>query len=781
MFSSTRNLQKLFLNDNNISIFSLPLDIFDKLSNLTLLYLHNNVWKNATTYSDSLIAHLSKLKYLSIDGIPGVNFTTGFSRLINLTDLSIYGGLDIVTNDTFAVFRDSAISNLKIQTDALHELQPMSFAHFQSLKTLDLSNNIGLGLMNASHSWWGLQFTNMTKLILTSITRRGIGAVSLASGFFMHLDQTKITIVMLNKNNIIDMEPKLSSSLHYLEYIDLSYNRLSDTSSLILDLWKLRHLQHLDVSHQEKRYVQHRGIRSTEQAASLTRFNKLVTNLKDKSSANMTDFFFQHCKTPRLKPCSNARYDDSKHPLPDYGTWCLPVGRNVTVVKLSASINVNYKNMPPMVLFGGSRIKRFEYRLNGLEQWRGPLIATRPAKDMVLDFSDNKFWCIAPDAFNITFKQGTTFEEFILSGNKLATQMEVDINGITFKDFVQLGKLNLANNGIKKLTSGIFSHLPNMKVLNLSQNSLRQIDFEFSHMKTLQMLDLSNNLLTSLQESTLQKFSVLIVKSHLLINLLGNPLQCSCETQHFLKWIKQHRKQLVNFAAYTCWYKGKVVRFSNLTEVVMVDLDFQCTKQTITTIIGVIAPACLLTFLLILIVIAVFCYRYRLKLWNFFLVLAGRYQRLTDDTIFTYDAFVAYSCKDSQWVHDELVLHLENDNDHQSLHLCVHERDFLPGENILDNISSKMDESRKVILVISRNFTRNKYCKFETDYARHLSVTKARNLIVPVILEDVRMEDMWHSLRWIVCNLTYIEWPQWEPDREEFWQKLRETVIESDQ
>ena len=158
----------------------------------------------------------------------------------------------------------------------------------------------------------------------------------------------------------------------------------------------------------------------------------------------------------------------------------------------------------------------------------------------------------------------------------------------------------------------------------------------------------------------------------------------------------------------------------------------------------------------------------------------GPYQRLPDDTIFTYeyDALVVYSSEDSQWVHNELVSHLENDND-QFLRLCDHERDFLLGEIIFDNISSKMEKSRKVILVISRNFIGSRWCKFETDYARHLSVEKDRNLIVPVMLEDVGMEDMseFDSLRWIVCNLTYIEWPQWEPDREEFWQRLRASVM----
>jgi len=94
-------------------------------------------------------------------------------------------------------------------------------------------------------------------------------------------------------------------------------------------------------------------------------------------------------------------------------------------------------------------------------------------------------------------------------------------------------------------------------------------------------------------------------------------------------------------------------------------------------------------------------------------------------------------------------------------------------------ISGVKWKSRRVILVISRNFARSNYCNYEIDLARMLSVEKARNLIVPVMLEDVRMEDMSDSLRWIVRKLTYIEWPQWEPDREEFWQRLRETVLES--
>jgi len=49
-------------------------------------------------------------------------------------------------------------------------MEPASFSHFVQLRTLDLSYNQGLGFTdNVSNAWWGLQFTEITELILTRI------------------------------------------------------------------------------------------------------------------------------------------------------------------------------------------------------------------------------------------------------------------------------------------------------------------------------------------------------------------------------------------------------------------------------------------------------------------------------------------------------------------------------------------------------------------------------------------------------------------------------------
>ena len=89
-----------------------------------------------------------------------------------------------------------------------------------------------------------------------------------------------------------------------------------------------------------------------------------------------------------------------------------------------------------------------------------------------------------------------------------------------------------------------------------------------------------------------------------------------------------------------------------------------------------------------------------------------------------------------------------------------------------------MESSRKTILVMSKTFTLSNYCNYEVQLARMHSVETGRNRIIPVMLEPVDMRNMSECLRWIVRKLTYIEWPEHEADREEFWQKLREAVAD---
>ena len=74
-----------------------------------------------------------------------------------------------------------------------------------------------------------------------------------------------------------------------------------------------------------------------------------------------------------------------------------------------------------------------------------------------------------------------------------------------------------------------------------------------------------------------------------------------------------------------------------------------------------------------------------------------RQQRLEDGQ-FDYDLFVCYAKEDMDWVSEHLMVELENK---RRLRLCIHERDFVPGKNILDNISDCV-EGRKLKCLVCR-------------------------------------------------------------------------------
>lgn len=83
---------------------------------------------------------------------------------------------------------------------------------------------------------------------------------------------------------------------------------------------------------------------------------------------------------------------------------------------------------------------------------------------------------------------------------------------------------------------------------------------------------------------------------------------------------------------------------------------------------------------------------------------------------YTYDVFVSYSDQNRDWVLDHLLPNIEREDE---LNICLHERDFKVGLTILENIISCMDQSRCILLVISKSFVSSNWCQFELHLAQH--------------------------------------------------------------
>ena len=68
--------------------------------------------------------------------------------------------------------------------------------------------------------------------------------------------------------------------------------------------------------------------------------------------------------------------------------------------------------------------------------------------------------------------------------------------------------------------------------------------------------------------------------------------------------------------------------------------------------------------------------------------------------IFLILIYCYISVNNKRWVRDQLIDVLESDE--LGYTLCIHNRDFLPGSTIINNIYTSMEHSRRLIAVVTR-------------------------------------------------------------------------------
>ncbi|ELW67310.1 Toll-like receptor 2 type-1 [Tupaia chinensis] len=111
-----------------------------------------------------------------------------------------------------------------------------------------------------------------------------------------------------------------------------------------------------------------------------------------------------------------------------------------------------------------------------------------------------------------------------------------------------------------------------------------------------------------------------------------------------------------------------------------------------------------------------------------------------------FHLFVSYSSVDAEWTH-QLISRLEAD--HMGLRVCLHERDFTPGRNILENMSECIQQSQKVLLVLSQGFVKSRWCLLEADLSL-FGACLERKPVIPILLTPCQV-----PLH--LSHLTYLE------------------------
>ncbi|KAA0722573.1 Toll-like receptor 2 type-1 [Triplophysa tibetana] len=139
-----------------------------------------------------------------------------------------------------------------------------------------------------------------------------------------------------------------------------------------------------------------------------------------------------------------------------------------------------------------------------------------------------------------------------------------------------------------------------------------------------------------------------------------------------------------------------------------------------------------------------------------------------------YDAFVSYSQHDAEWVEEILVPNLENAQ--PPFALCLHQRDFRPGRWIVDNIIDSIEKSHRTLFVLSEHFVTSEWCRYELDFSHFRLVDEHNDSAVLILLEPIEKETIpkrFCKLRKFMNSRTYLEWPEDEEKRSEFWSNLK--------
>ncbi|XP_063425695.1 toll-like receptor 4 [Mytilus trossulus] len=385
-----------------------------------------------------------------------------------------------------------------------------------------------------------------------------------------------------------------------------------------------------------------------------------------------------------------------------------------------------------------------------------------PQSLQVLNLSSNKLEEFALELMNI---RNLSLQNNFL-GRFLSTHsynMPMSRNRLEFID--------LSMNGIDNLTFILFRGQPNLKYINLNNNKLQKVTFVVSRLKSLRYLDLSGNNFETLDEKTMAMFEGLSKKTFFTVNLRNNALQCTCITLTFLKWISRTKVDLL--LNDKCSLKNGTIVSINPIDSIIKRLQKECSTYTYLAI----ALSIVLVFILAFFILAL-VYKYRWKLRYMFYLAKSKhysYKASTDDGEYTYDAFISYCDDDRAFVLKDCIANLENEG---NATLCVHQRDFLPGQDITVNITNAIHESRKTVCIITRKFFESHYCMFEFNMARmeNIHSRDGRNIIFLVFLEQIQPKEMPLMMLELVEKQSYIEYPNDEEGNIVFWDKIKEAI-----
>lgn len=310
------------------------------------------------------------------------------------------------------------------------------------------------------------------------------------------------------------------------------------------------------------------------------------------------------------------------------------------------------------------------------------------------------------------------------------------IQNRTFAGLSSLRLLHLEDNRIQTLHGYEFEHLSQLKELYLQNNLLTHIGNEtLSPLRSLQLLRIDGNRIATINIWQFQQFEGLRA-----LTMGRNSWSCRCKYLQELTTFVAEMAVIIQDSQDIYCVDGAIKR----------ELDFNTTSACsdfyadgsvlpgglpnlyIPLLVAVLA----LIFLLVVVIIA-FMFREPLRVWLFSHYGVRVFGPRCEESEKLYDAVLLHSAKDSEFVCRELSVELEMGR--PPLRLCVQHRDLTSEASHLQILEAAR-ASRRVILVLSRNFLQTEWSRSELRRAVHESLRGRPHKLVVIEEADVLLE-----------------------------------------
>ncbi|XP_046551152.1 toll-like receptor 4 [Haliotis rubra] len=639
-------------------------------------------------------------------------------------------------------------------------------------------------------------------ILLLNFTENHLGVLSRET----FTNVTAVQILTLKNNKIASIHVDAFELLRNMTCLDLSGNSLCEDKFLLLNMTRavgntrvqlllLERIGLNDTSMEQLRHIASHALRRVVIS------DNTITHLDlsiFENNPNLTAISAEYCKIqsttfiplPSLTEL-NLRYNYMKE-IPDF---CKPTNQSIPRL---ASLNIDRNKLQ---LLNSSKfdclrnLKHLFISRNDLQYINLNTFSTLP--NLMEVFLQVSLACISMEeekpyqrihAYSFNNSRLTTI---VLQGCQLKFHMDVsshafagcsgllhlDLSGnyldrvtednmiVLLGNLSSLRSLNLAKCGLPSIPRVISQKLHGLQRLNLYENNINYVRVDtFKKLTQLKRLYLNGNRFVFLSKDAFFKTFLSQLE---IFDLSENRISCTCENLWFIQWLQERgssNSSPIHGKHYTCAspsdMQGQLITSSQLS-------TQRCLISPLLFPSVVIMSG--LIVLAILVITFIHRWRWRLRYCIYMLRYKKRRHGGQERMTFVYDAFVMYADADSLWVRSQLMTNIETT---QRLTLCIHERDFIPGQYIVDNIVTSMEKSNKVILVLSNNFSESPWCQFELTLAQKRAMEQDHGYLVVIRLDEVHDRNMTPSLYALLQTTTYVSWPTEEDDRPLFWDRI---------